>query len=243
MSEDKPRVLVDVDLFEDLDPSKLDRLGPPLREPERHDAGRPDDGNVEAKKQAHTLSDMSEDVEFFTTALISTAGNFDRDPVVEFNRRHETSVAAELPFALDYAKPFFSGLGIGLLAGSPVNWDRRLYGIVRDRWELCRDTIGGIAIMDKDSGFYARVAFYEIEIPDLPAIKKMSVVDHVPTVPCTVFAVSSNKAFSYLVPAAFPNLPSLCVEPPKPDVKIEGAGVLGPPPNPESLVPRDPTQL
>ncbi len=235
----KPKILVNQDLMSEFDTSKLYRHGPPIKEPERHDAGKPGDGRVEQQKQSHTLTDMTADIEFFTTALICTAGNFDRDPVVEFNRMNPTDVQAELPFAIDYNEAFFSGLGVGLLAGHPVNWDRRIYGIVRDRWELCRDMIGGIAIMGRENAFYAKLAFYEMQMPDLPAIKKMAVIDHVPYVPITVFAVSSNKAFSYLQPAEFPNLPSLVTEPPKDDVKIEGSRVLGPPPSPESLVQRE----
>lgn len=242
MADEEPKeqqILIGKDLMVDFNQSSFQRHGPPIKGAEQHDAGKPDDGRAEETKQSHTLSDMAIDFEFFTTAVICTAGRFDRDPVVEFNRIYQDSRKAELPFAIDYADPFFSGLGIGLCAGSPVNWDHRIYGIARERWELCRDMIAGIAIMDSKTGFYARVNFYEMKLVDLPALKKMAVVNHVPTIPLTVFGVSSTNAFSYLAPAAYPDLPRLVNEPPKPDLQMEGVAVVGPPPSPESLLSKE----
>lgn len=232
----KPEILVGKDLMADFSQSSFRRRGPPIKGAEQHDAGKPDDGRAKETKQSHTLRDMAVDFEFFTTAVICTAGRFDRDPVVEFNRVYQDSSAAELPFAIDYVDPFFRGLGIGLCAGSPVNWDHRIYGIIRERWELCRDMIAGIAIMDSKSGFYARVNFYEIQLVDLPAMKKQAVVNIVPTISLTVFGVSSTSAFSYLAPADYPDLPHLVNEPPKSDLQVEGTSVVGPPPSPERLL-------
>lgn len=229
----------DRDLMGDFDESKLDRVGKPLGV-EEHDAGRPDDAPPpEEQKKSHTLNDMSEDYEFFTTACIHALTPFDRDPVAEFNRIHPVSHNAEQPLIIDATQPFFEGLGVCLLAGHPVNFDRRLYAILRDRWDLLRDTIAGIAMMHRKSDFYGRINFYEMEIADQFAIKKMSVVDHVPIVPITVFGVSTNKVFGYLEPREFPQLPTLVKEPPKEDMKIEGASVLGPPPSPEHLLPKE----
>jgi hypothetical protein len=235
----KPEILVNKDLMGDFDSSAFKRHGPPIRGVEQHDAGKPDDGRVAKAEQSHTLTDMLKDFEFFTTALICGMGRFDRDPVSEFNRVYPISDEAELPFAIDYAEPFFQGLGIGLCAGTPVNWDHRIYGIVRSRWELCRDTIAGIAIMDRKTSFYARVNFYEIQMTDLPAVKKHAVIDQIPTIPLTVFGVSSTQAFSYLAPADYPARPQLVNAPAKPDLQMEGASVIGPPPSPERLLPKE----
>lgn len=229
----------DRDLMGDFDESKLDRVGKPMGV-EEHDAGRPDDAPPpEEQKKTHTLGDMSQDYEFFTTACIHACTPFDRDPVAEFNKIHPVSVAAEMPLIIDHSQPFFRGLGVCLVGGQPHNLDRRIYAILRDRWEALRDTIAGIAMMHRKSDFYGRINFYEMEIADPFALKKMSVVDRVPTVPITVFGVSTNKVFAYLQPAEFPQLPTLVKEPPKKDVEIEGSNVLGPPPSPEHLLPKD----
>jgi hypothetical protein len=214
-----------------------ERVGPPIKV-EQHDVGRADREVARQAKEKHTLLDMASEYEFFTTALVNIAGNFDRDPVIEFNKYHPTSVPGELPFAIDCKQPFFKGLGTGLLVGHPVNWDRRIYGIVRERWDLCRDTIGGIALMGK-AGFYARVCFYELRMLDPTSMAQNKFLSELPIITVTVFAVSSNRNFSHILPAVdVHSLPSLQVDDPLPDIMIEGKQVTGPPPKPEHLLPR-----
>lgn len=241
MSEDKPRP--EVKINEPLvhpEPDRIDRHGPPIKGVEEHEHGRPDDDAVEGSQGKHTLVDMANDgFEFFTTALICTMGRFDRDPVVEFNRQYPTNDPLLQPAAIDYDQKFFEGLGVGLLNGQPVDWDRRLYAIHRDRWQLCRDTIGGIAIMHRPTRFFAKIGFYEMKIVDPFALKKQSIVERLPTVTITVFGISSNNSFSYLKSRRYPQLPFLSSEPAKGDLKTEANAVLGPPPRPEELLPKD----
>jgi|GEM_PF-6262547 len=225
------------DLMSDFDESKFDRVGKPLQGVEQHDAGKPGDGNVEAQAAKHTLTDMSMDYEFFSTGPIHSSTMFDRDPVVEFNRQRPADNPGELPLAIDYSEPFFEGLGTQLVAGVPVKLDQRIYAIVRERWELCRDTIAGIAMMHRESGFYGRVHFYEIEIVDPFALKAMSVVTNLPMVTITVFGVSTNRSFSYLKPREYPRRPLLVNAPAKEEMQLESERVLGPPPSPETLLP------
>ncbi len=225
------------DLQADYDESKLDRVGKPLGI-EEHNAGKPEQAEAKTAKSSHTLIDMSKDYEFFTTGVIHATTLFDRDPVAEFNKLHPTASNEELPVIIDYSAPFFAGLGVCLVNGLPANFDRRLYAIVRDRWESLRNTITGIAMMHRPTSFYARLNFYELEIVDPFALKKMVVVDSLPKVAITVFGVSSNKFFSYIQGAGYPQLPQLVSEKPKADMLVESRRLLGPPLNPESLLPK-----
>lgn len=234
----KPKVTVNQPLPHPT-PDRIDRHKPPIKGVEVHDHGKPDDDAVEGAQTSHTLTDMADDgFEFFTPALICTAGRFDRDPVVEFNRQYPSPDPSLEPMAIDYSQPFFEGLGVGLLNNQLVDWDRRLYAIHRDRWELCRNCIAGIAIMHRKTRFYARVGFYEMRIADPFALKKMSVVDNLPTVTITVFGTSANNRFTYLKSRRYPKLPFVSSEPAKGDLKTEANAVLGPPPRPEELLPK-----
>lgn len=224
------------DLMDEFDESKLDRVGKPIGV-EEHNAGKPEQSHLKQEKSGYTLQDMARDYEFFTTGVIHAVTIFDRDPVMEFNKLHPAA-NDELPVIIDYAEPFFRGLGVCLLSGSPVNFDRRLYAIPRHRWETLRNTICGIAMLHHPSQFYARLNFYELTMVDPFALKRAAVVSKLPTVTITVFGVSSNKSFAYLQPAAYPRLPYLVQEQPKADVLTEGGSVLGPPPSPEHLLPR-----
>lgn len=241
MSEEprKPEVRINQPIDPKI-PDRIDRHKPPIKGYEVHDHGKPDDDAVEGENVGHTLVDMANDgFQFFTPALICTAGRFDRDPVVEYNRQFPEADPALQPMAIDYQQPFFEGLGVGLLNGQPVDWDRRIYAIHLDRWQLCRDCISGIAIMHRQSRFYARVGFYEMKIVDPFALKKMSIVEKLPTITITVFGISSNNNFTFIQSRRYPQLPRVSSEPAKGDLKIEANAVLGPPPRPEELLPKD----
>lgn len=234
---DRKFTMTDRDLLKDYDETKLNRIGKPIGI-EHHDVGAPDTAETVKAKTTHTLGDMAKDFEFFTTAVIHATTPFDRDPVAEFNNINPAAHNDELPLVIDCVAPFFRGLGITLVAGMPVNLDRRLYAVARHRWHQLRDTISGMAMMDRKTSFYARLVFYEMTIVDTFALKKLGVVSQLPTVTITVFGVSSNKAFSYIAPSKYPLLPSLVSEQPKTDALEEGQVVLGPPISPEHLLPR-----
>lgn len=235
---DRKFTLTDRDLMKDFDPNKLDRVGKPIGV-EEHTL-QPEAAETKQAKASHTLLDMSKDYEFFTTGVIHAVTAFDRDPVSEFNRQHPPSTNDDLPVMIDYVQPFFEGLNVCVVAGLPVDCNRRIYAILRDRFDVLRNTIAGIAMIDRRSGFYAKLNFYEMEIVDPFALKRMAVVTKLPTVPITVFGVSSNKGLSYLQSRQYPQLPLLVTEAAQPDVILEGKSVLGPPPSPEALMPKDP---
>jgi hypothetical protein len=167
--------------------------------------------------------------------VIHATTPFDRDPVTEYLKLHPTLLQEEAPLAIDHSESFFEGLGMCLVAGRPVNFDRRIYAILRDHWLPFRDMVSGIAMMHKASKFYARTNFYELNIVDPFALKRKTVVDELPTVAVTVFGVSSNRSFAYIEPRSYPTLPALVTEKPKDDVVLEGDNVVGPPPSPEHL--------
>lgn len=151
-----------------------------------------------------SFQDMGQDYEFFMPGLITAVGGFDRDVVSEFVRYHPASVPDGDPFVLDYAAvPFFTGIGRRPHPNPSeplVDWDCRIYAIARERWVLCRDFILGIAFHNPADRSYTRLAFYELTLIDPIAIQRATVVATVPRFPVSVFAVSSNKRFSYLNP-------------------------------------------
>lgn len=234
---DRKFTLTDRDLMKDFDPNKLDRVGKPIGVEEH--TFQPEAAETKQAKASHTLLDMSKDYEFFTTGVIHAVTSFDRDPVSEFNRQYPPSTNDDLPVMIDYSQPFFEGLNVCVVAGLPVDCNRRIYAIMRDRFDVLRNTIAGIAMIDRRTGFYAKLNFYEMEIVDPFALKRMSVVTKLPTVPITVFGVSSNKGLSYLQGRQYPQLPLLVTEAAQPDVILEGKSVLGPPPSPEALMPKE----
>jgi|LakMenEpi03Aug12_release.lakeMendotaPanAssembly.Ray.scaffolds.fasta_scaffold183724_1 hypothetical protein len=121
---------------------------------------------------ADVLRGFSKKVALFTPALLLTHGGFDRDPVTEFDARFPVEDADSRPFCIDL-KPdtnefFFSGLGVRRLPGYPlpVNWDKRVYGVDKEREEECFAFLSGIAFSDPKTGFFASVFAYDITIPD-----------------------------------------------------------------------------
>jgi len=209
------------DLMEGYDESDFDHVGPPIKTAQ-HDAGNPTDlPPTEVKKATGTLTDMAEDYVFFTPCVINATTPFDRDPVVEFQRQHPTDQQELWPVVIDSQEPFFKGLGTGLAGSDVVNYDCRLYAILKERWELLRDTIAGIGIVSQELEYYARIVYYETTIPDIFALKKATVITQDMKVPVTVFGVASNRETAYLLEVPYPQLPRLVKVDPQPDVVLE----------------------
>lgn len=214
-----------------LDPTK-----PPI-DVEEHKI--PFDREAATGKQNYdTLTDMSRELEFFTPALMVTAGGFDRDPVVEYLKFRNVQDPALAPFFIDYARPFFEGFGVGLLLDRVINWNHRLYAIRRELWADFRDTLAGMAWADQKRRTYTRSCFHELEIVDETLMhKKGEILPGLPMLTITVFAVSSNKRRSCIAAALKPPHTRAYVAHllPEPAMVMEADRVLGPPLSPETL--------
>jgi hypothetical protein len=197
------------------------------------------DAPPEAKPEnAITLGQLvAEGFTLFTPALVVTHGLLDRDPVLEFNRTHQTEDPAERPFQIDCDYPLFQDLGASLLNGSLIQWDRRLYGIVDENWPQIRDFIAAMGCYDIPRQHYAKVGFHELRIVDPTALHSGRIYDELPTVDITVFCVSTNRNFVWMQWAADPprSRAFARVDPPRADIQQEASAVLGPPPSPERV--------
>ena len=214
----------------------------PARQPlsvEPHEASTQEADRPVREGKLSTLGDMQEDgYVFFTPALIITHGLFDRDPIIEFSRTHQTSDEADRPFYLDCDYPLFQNLGKSLVQGTLIDWDRRIYGITKSNWEQLRDFVGAIACYDPRRYHYAKVGFHNLKIVDSTALHGGWALAELPTIDIFVFFVSAYRYFVWMAPAKDPprTLPFAQVDPPKPEIKAEAEAVLGPPPSPEQIV-------
>lgn len=121
---------------------------------------------------ADVLRSFEKKISLFTPALLLTHGGFDRDPITEFDARFPAESEDSRPFCIDLKADtnefFFSGLGVHSLPGYPlpVNWDKRIYGIDKEREEECFAFLSGIAFSDPKTGFFASVFAYDLTTPD-----------------------------------------------------------------------------
>lgn len=127
---------------------------------------------IATRSCADVLRGFDKKMSLFTPALLLTHGGFDRDPVTEFDARFPAESDDSRPFCIDLKADtgefFFSGLGVHTLPGYPipVNWDKRIYGIDKEREEECFAFLSGIAFSDPKTGFFASVFAYDLTIPD-----------------------------------------------------------------------------
>jgi len=151
---------------------------------------------ISALSCAEILRNSSKPPALFTPAILFTHGGFDREPVVEFNAYFPAPNSDQRPFYIDLKKDkefFFGGLGVkpAPKTVTPVNWDKRLYAISKDRANECFGFLGGIAYSDPKTGFFARVFSYDLTIPD-PTSRVAE------TLTVKVFGVITNKFVAYL---------------------------------------------
>lgn len=152
---------------------------------------------ISARSCSESLRGLNKQISLFTPALMITSGQFDRDPVMEFDARFPAESVDLRPFCIDL-KPdsneiFFSGLGVRTLPGraKPVNWDKRLYGIAQQREEECFAFLSGIAFSNSKTGYFASTFAYDLPIPD-PTSRFNEILQ------VKVFGVISNQFIAML---------------------------------------------
>ena len=150
---------------------------------------------IQSMSCADALRRRENPVMLFTPALLFTRAGFDRDPVVEFDARFPAESRDLRPFCIDLKgdDAFFRGLGVMPPPGriTPVNWDKRLYGIDASRKEDCLSFLGGIAFSCPKTQFYASTFYYDLQVPD-PTAKLLDFLT------VTVFGVMTNKGAIFL---------------------------------------------
>jgi len=195
--------------------------GEPIFGVKREDGFKPNEASVDSKDTSHTLTSMAKDYEFFYTGVLGVSPKYSRDMVSEFCRRHPARTKEEAPIAIDYEYKFFTGFPTVTFDGADVDFNRRIYAIVKKRWILLRDMIASAAFLDSGTGYYARINYYSIDMVDPFALKKQRVVVNLPTVPVCIFGSSSTHSFSYLLDRPFPNLPIYRRDDPKAEIFVE----------------------
>jgi hypothetical protein len=139
------------------------------------------------------LYERKGEVVCFTPGLLVTIGKFPLDPVREFAARFPAPKEQQ-PFCLALppnAPPFFYDIGVSNIAGDIIDWDRRIYGISKDRAKVCFDFLGGIGVHGEDH--FASAAQHEIQLPDPLARFERK------TIPLQVFGVFLRDKIHYLV--------------------------------------------
>jgi hypothetical protein len=87
------------------------------------------------------LYERKGDVVCFTPGLLVTIGRFPVDPVRDFATRFPAPKDKQ-PFCLalpPHAPAFFYDIGVSDIAGDRIDWNRRIYGITKERAKACFD--------------------------------------------------------------------------------------------------------
>jgi hypothetical protein len=138
------------------------------------------------------LYERKGEVVCFTPGLLVTIGRFPFDPVREFATRFPAPKDKQ-PFCLalpPHAPAFFYDIGVSDIAGDRIDWNRRIYGITKERAKVCFDFLGGIGIHGEDH--FASAAQHEIQLPDpLSRFERK-------TIPIQVFGVLLRGEIYYL---------------------------------------------
>ena len=165
----------------------------------------------------HTLSDLSREFRFFTVGVLYAAiPKLHRDLVKDFiASMPELAASSGIGMFSSQGSSFFSGLGTHLVHNQYLDMDRVLYAVRNDAWEDCRAFIGGARFIDPATCNMHRILLYKIPVVDRVRLAKPGIITELPTVPVTVFAVTSDTQFSYLTAATYPAVPTLTVGPPK----------------------------
>lgn len=206
-----------------------ERHGPPVKAREAADVD-PSGAAMQAAPVGQTLSDLKDQLVFFTPAMLLTHAYFDRDPVFEYVEQMSVP-EAERPLSIDCQMPFFSRLGKTQLGLPPrsveVNWDHRLYACPQHRWEECREFICRIAVTDRRRKQYATIGWYTIPVVDVTTLASRPAA-RLPWIEVVAFVASTNYGTHYIARAIDPprSRPYPATLPPSPEVVAIAAAIF-----------------
>lgn len=196
---DAPRFEITTrDLMAGWDERSFDRVGPPIGILSQR-ASRSEHAAI-VREGRWTLTELSAHYVLFAPGLLYTSLRLARDPLAEFTSQQNQADRDTRPVAVECVQPLFQGLGVISIGSEVLDLDRTIFAIPRGHWPALFATLTGLAVLDLSTKFYARVASAEMQIVDILRLRQMAVVDKVPVVDITVFAVSATDGFYYLKP-------------------------------------------
>lgn len=159
---------------------------------------------VATEAPSHTLTDLGQELRFFTTALLVTHGGFDRDVLFTYNALKPHADPDMRPIAADLEQPIFQNLGLARLGNGPVvNWDHRLYMLHQSRFEELSRFLCAITIKHTARQELLRITAHVLMVVDVTKLSGI-VTGELPMIPVTVFGLSTNRRFVHMVPADNP---------------------------------------
>ena len=135
--------------------------------------------------KAESLTDLSREFAFFTTAPFHVYAGLLAEPLQEFAAAHSKATVALLPFE----KPIFSGFK----KNGDVYWNHMLGAVDREHWQRCLQFLSGVVMKDTPKKIFWRSLPHSIEIVDALLLQKSSSLpDPLPMVGVTVFGLDGN---------------------------------------------------
>lgn len=151
-----------------------------------------------------SLGEMAHELRFFTPALLYIRGAFDRNLSQEL-ADHCAIQSGEI-ISIDCPKPFFQGLGRGVLGGRVVDWDHRIYATPHEHWETIKNFVQGIAAINHDIQRYWRAVVHTLDMVDAVAMMNKPHLADAVIITINVVGISGTDGLHHMAPASNPPL-------------------------------------
>jgi len=142
--------------------------------------------------QPQRLSELTDEFQLFTPALLKLSAAFDVDPAAY--AAGQTGV--QDIFTIESPQPFLD---------LPSPWDRTLWAVPHEHWQKILQVLGRLTIVSTPQKRYARVLYYDLQIPDV-LDKRLHA--RRPEVAVCAFAVDANFG-CFLLQSQSQGLPKL----------------------------------
>lgn len=187
--------------------------------------------HIQKFSQATSLSDLVEEYQFFTYAILFTYGKFDSDPVSDWITENNIS---EKPFAVVLPK-LFNGL---------EKFNGILWACPKQNWEQLYKFMCGVGAINRSKKIYIRALVQKLPVPDVLALEKASVLPiPCPLIEIVAYGIDTNKNQVALQPANNPplDLPSVVKLPARPETVMLAEALFNENQNPFNVVEKSPT--
>lgn len=179
--------------------------------------------SVSLLKGVPSLSELSNDLVFFTHGILMSFGNMPVDPVIEFSIRR--GIGDDTIFYILTDDKMFDGMK----EYGGMNFNHIICGMVKDRWYELEQWLDLIAGIDRSKKKYFRVLKQKLPVADVQKIKnKIIVSNECPKIDIYSYGIDGNWACIYLNPASNPPIdrPMVLFGEPEEGTKEIGAKLL-----------------
>ncbi len=169
--------------------------------------------------EAEGLHCFTDEVQFFTPALLYMYGRFTDEPLAQFMNEQDGALQV---MHHRFEKPIFQGFEAPMTGNK--DWNHVLWGVIKEKYQALENYLLSVTFTASAESWLSRIGAQDATILDPLAVDQAAIVSlNAPRIPIIVWGVDSSLACLAveMSPGAVFEMPKLKRHPPQPETVAE----------------------